>query len=210
MIIRDPNDRVLLVHTTDGNPALGIPCGGLEPGEHPEHAVAHEVAEEAHEVAEEVGLDLASGSLRAVDLVPYALPDWHAALLATCFFDGGARIRPGLAEIDETRFCGPRRVPRLRFVAYIADCAGNPGSRADLRSGLNCPVERADRLHKYLAPWPRPGMPHTEAVQYTVASLIAHKPDGAIPAHSPGNIGASLARCTALAAGTRETTMHLL
>ncbi len=111
MIIRDPHDRVLLVHTTYGNRLWEIPGGGLEPGEHPEIAAAREVAEE-------IGFDLAPGPLLAVDLVPDTLPDGQAALLANWLFDGGvlddpASIRPDFAEIDEGRFCDPAEYRQL-------------------------------------------------------------------------------------------------
>lgn len=96
------------------------------------------------------------------------------------------------------------------FVAFIADCCADTGSRAALRSGLGRSVDHATRLHRYLAPWTRSDRPHEEATYYTIAALIAHNPDGAIPAESPGNIGASLARCRALVPRTRETSVHLL
>lgn len=97
-----------------------------------------------------------------------------------------------------------------RFVKYIVDCADNPGSRSALRSGLSRDLTQADRMHAFVAPWTSSSKPHTQAVYYTIAALVAHKPNGALTPTSPGNIGASLAACTALAAGTRETTLRLL
>ncbi|ALG06953.1 type I-E CRISPR-associated protein Cse2/CasB [Kibdelosporangium phytohabitans] len=82
--------------------------------------------------------------------------------------------------------------------------------RSALKSGLGRTVKQADGMHKYVAPWTSPGRPHHEAVLYTVAALIAHRPTGAIPAQPIGNIGVSVARCARIASGTRETTMHLL
>ncbi|GGN66278.1 type I-E CRISPR-associated protein Cse2/CasB [Nocardia rhizosphaerihabitans] len=98
----------------------------------------------------------------------------------------------------------------IKFVEYITDLTDDLGVRAALRSGLGRPVERADRMHAYLSPWTTSSKPHEEAVRYTVASLIAHRPVGAIPGKAPGNIGASIARYTAVAANTRESSVHLL
>lgn len=97
-----------------------------------------------------------------------------------------------------------------KFVNYVVDCSNDPGARAALRSGLARSVDQATRLHAYVAPWTKPERPHQEAVFYTIAALIAHKPDGAIPAQSPGNLGASLARCEDIAAATREKSLHLV
>jgi CRISPR system Cascade subunit CasB len=97
-----------------------------------------------------------------------------------------------------------------RFVQYIVDCSGDSGARAALRSGLGRTVDQATRVHAYVAGWTKPERPHQEAVLYTVAALIAHKPDGAIPTEPAGDLGASLARCDRIALATREKTAHLL
>jgi CRISPR type I-E-associated protein CasB/Cse2 len=98
-----------------------------------------------------------------------------------------------------------------KFVTFIAACAQQTGPRAALRSGLGRTVDQASRLHPYVAPWTLSERPHEEAVYYTVASLIAHAPDGAIPTTSPGNIGASIARIGGKRApATQETYVHLL
>lgn len=99
----------------------------------------------------------------------------------------------------------------IRFVEYITELAQDTGTRAALRSGLGRTVNQAERMHAYLAPWTDSAKPHEEAVRYTVASLIAHNPDGAIPStHAPVNIGASIARHPKLVPATREASVHLL
>ncbi|MFI6869230.1 type I-E CRISPR-associated protein Cse2/CasB [Nocardia sp. NPDC050406] len=99
-----------------------------------------------------------------------------------------------------------------RFVGYITELAQDAGIRAALRSGLGRPVNRSDRMHAYLARWTDSDKPHQEAVRYTVAALIAHNPIEVVSASrsGTGNIGASIARYGALAARTREASVHLL
>lgn len=99
-----------------------------------------------------------------------------------------------------------------KFVTFIADCAQQTGSRAALRSGLGRTVDQvADRMHFYLERWTHSERPHEEAVYYTVASLIAHAPNGAIPTKSPGNIGASIAHIgDKRASATQESYVRLL
>lgn len=97
-----------------------------------------------------------------------------------------------------------------RFVAYVTERSEETAARAALRSGLGRTVDQATRLHAYIAPWTKSRQPHKEAVYYTIAALVAHTPEGAIPSESPGNIGASLARCSKLVIATREASMHLL
>jgi CRISPR system Cascade subunit CasB len=96
------------------------------------------------------------------------------------------------------------------FVDYIVACSTDRGSRAALRSGLGRTVNDATRMHAYLAPWSNSERPHEETVRYTVAALIAHNTDSAIPSEPAGNIGTSIARCSKLAPATREKTVHLL
>jgi CRISPR type I-E-associated protein CasB/Cse2 len=96
------------------------------------------------------------------------------------------------------------------FVARMVEHASDPGPRADLRSGLGRTVDQAERVHRYVASWTGSSGPHQKAVYYTVASLIAHRPEGAIPAEWPGNLGTSIGRCRQLAEATREASVHLL
>lgn len=97
------------------------------------------------------------------------------------------------------------------FVDFVVKTArDSPGCRADLRSGLGRPVDGAPRMHRYLVRFTTPGTPHATAVLYTVASLIAVEPDGAIPRHSPGSLGVSIGRAHRIAENTREKTVHWL
>lgn len=98
-----------------------------------------------------------------------------------------------------------------KFVDFVVRTAlGNPGCRADLRSGLGRPVDGAPRMHSYLVRFTGSADPHTKAVLYAVASLIAVNPEGALPTHSPGSLGVSIGRAHRIAENTREKTVHWL
>ncbi|MGM1058935.1 type I-E CRISPR-associated protein Cse2/CasB [Saccharothrix sp. Mg75] len=97
--------------------------------------------------------------------------------------------------------------------------ASNPEIRSALRSGLGKPVDRCDHMHGHLAHWlnaERGGTridDHDQRCLYTIASLIAHTPEGAIPDVRPGNLGATLAVATRrgiLAAATTARSVERL
>ncbi|ACU96433.1 type I-E CRISPR-associated protein Cse2/CasB [Saccharomonospora viridis] len=100
--------------------------------------------------------------------------------------------------------------PTAKFVQHIVDRCDDLGVRADLRSGVAIPIDRAPRMHAHVARWTRDDYPYETAARYTVAALIAYKPEGAIPDESPGNLGASLALATHLVADTRERLLHMV
>jgi CRISPR system Cascade subunit CasB len=106
------------------------------------------------------------------------------------------------------------------FTPRIAmHAASNPQIRSALRSGLGKPIERCDHMHSHLARWlntERGGNlidDHDQRCLYTIASLIAHTPEGAIPDVRPGNLGATLAIATrrgTLAATTTARSVERL
>ena len=97
-----------------------------------------------------------------------------------------------------------------RFVEHIAARCDDLGVRADLRTGVAVPYDRATRMHAHLARWTSSDRPHEAAVRYAIAALIAYKPDGAIPNESPGDLGASLASATHLVPNAREQLLHMV
>lgn len=100
--------------------------------------------------------------------------------------------------------------PSAKFVEYVVRRCDDLGARADLRTGVAVPIERAPRMHAHVARWTTSGRPHETAARYTVAALIAYKPEGAIPDPSPGDLGASLAVATHLVPDTRERLLHMV
>ena len=86
MLIRDPDDRVLLCQLTYKND-WDLPGGVVEVGESPQLAVSREVEEE-------LGLKIKAGSLLLTDWMP-PWGGWDDALCLV--FDGGIH-EPGLAE----------------------------------------------------------------------------------------------------------------
>ncbi|MGH3624950.1 MAG: NUDIX domain-containing protein [Sciscionella sp.] len=106
VIIRDGDERVLLIQTTYRDDGYWeIPGGGLNEGEFPFDAARREVKEE-------LGLDLIPGGLLAVDVVP-PQPDGRPAL-TNFLFDGGiltdeqrATIRCADGELGAWKYCGP-------------------------------------------------------------------------------------------------------
>ena len=98
-----------------------------------------------------------------------------------------------------------------KFVDFVVKTAlDNPGCRADLRSGLGRSLDGAPRMHAYLVRFTATADPHSKAVLYTVASLIAVNPDGAVGKHSTGSLGVSIGRAYHIAENTREKTVHWL
>jgi CRISPR system Cascade subunit CasB len=116
-----------------------------------------------------------------------------------------------------------------QFVINILKLCENNRIKADLRSGLGLPVERCNRMHRYLVRR-LPGEQHPEArrAHYGVAALIAARPPRARevevertatsgnqpPAtwHTRTNLGASLAagvNTGLIRPGTAESHLHL-
>ncbi|MBM7774098.1 CRISPR system Cascade subunit CasB [Actinokineospora baliensis] len=98
----------------------------------------------------------------------------------------------------------------------VEDYLPNPAIRTALRSGLSRPPEhrQCDPMHRYLARFCRNDTSgHRERCVYTVASLMAHFPEGARPDSPPRNLGASLAKASEdkhIAASTTEKLVHLV
>ncbi|GGO99247.1 type I-E CRISPR-associated protein Cse2/CasB [Wenjunlia tyrosinilytica] len=67
------------------------------------------------------------------------------------------------------------------FVRYVLGlCERDKGVRADLRSGRGLPVERCNRLHRYLVPRLSEDLhPDAKRAHYAVAALIADRPRAA-------------------------------
>lgn len=90
----------------------------------------------------------------------------------------------------------PTKVPASyqrhgRFVAFVHDLVLTPGARADLRSGLGKDLDRAARMHRYIASWTtQTGGQALERAHYTVAALIAatHKDHHLIPGPLPERV----------------------
>jgi CRISPR system Cascade subunit CasB len=97
-----------------------------------------------------------------------------------------------------------------RFVEHIVRRCDDLGVRADLRSGIAIPIERAPRMHAHVAAWTHSDRPHETVARYTVAALIARNPKGAIPDESPGNLGASFAASKFLKPKRRAREMDLV
>ncbi|MFF9307094.1 type I-E CRISPR-associated protein Cse2/CasB [Streptomyces sp. NPDC014777] len=113
-----------------------------------------------------------------------------------------------------------------RFVAHVLEMCGSSRTRSDLRSGLGLPVERCNRMHRYLVRR-LPGTLHPDArrAYYGVAALIAARPPRArdtgpepVSTQEPAawwarpNLGASLAagvNSGLLRPGTAESHLHL-
>jgi RimJ/RimL family protein N-acetyltransferase/8-oxo-dGTP pyrophosphatase MutT (NUDIX family) len=101
MLVRDPEDRVLLCRLTYKND-WDLPGGVVEVGESPQEAVSREVKEE-------LGLDIGAGALLLTDW----LPPWSGWDDALCLvFDGGVRdasiVRDAVLQVREIRsaqFC---------------------------------------------------------------------------------------------------------
>jgi RimJ/RimL family protein N-acetyltransferase/8-oxo-dGTP pyrophosphatase MutT (NUDIX family) len=101
MLVRDPEDRVLLCRLTYKND-WDLPGGVVEVGESPQEAVSREVKEE-------LGLDIGAGVLLLTDW----LPPWSGWDDALCLvFDGGVRdasvISDAVLQVREIRsaqFC---------------------------------------------------------------------------------------------------------
>jgi RimJ/RimL family protein N-acetyltransferase/8-oxo-dGTP pyrophosphatase MutT (NUDIX family) len=101
MLVRDPDDRVLLCQLTYKQD-WDLPGGVVEVGESPQLAVSREIEEE-------LGLDIKAGSLLLTDW----LPPWGGWDDALCLvFDGGVRdpeivddIVKQVREIRSARFC---------------------------------------------------------------------------------------------------------
>lgn len=99
---------------------------------------------------------------------------------------------------------------RARFVHHCATRAATPAGAAALRSGLGREPDECPTVHHIVGPFTTE---HTHPEQlrplYAIAALIGHNPDGAIPADSPGDFGASLARAP-FSSDTTERYAHLL
>jgi 8-oxo-dGTP pyrophosphatase MutT (NUDIX family) len=106
MLVRDPEDRVLLCQLTY-KPDWDLPGGVVEVHESPQVAVAREVAEE-------LALDIKADSLLLTDW----LPSWSGWDDALCLvFDGGVHAASILEqvvvqprEIRAAEFCSPEQV----------------------------------------------------------------------------------------------------
>lgn len=114
-----------------------------------------------------------------------------------------------------------------RFVAHVLELCGSSRTRSDLRSGLGLPVERCNRMHRYLVRrLPDTLHPHARRAYYGVAALIAARPPRArdTDTERPSapkeptawwarpNMGASLAagvNAGLLRPGTAESHLHL-
>ena len=95
-----------------------------------------------------------------------------------------------------------------RFVEHILACTDNPGSRSALRSGLGRDLTQADRMHAFVAPWTSSSKPHSQAVYYTIAALVARhrgSPAAGRPGRglrrAPGGASATLGRLRPAASG---------
>jgi CRISPR system Cascade subunit CasB len=115
-----------------------------------------------------------------------------------------------------------------QFVAYVLSLCENNRTKSDLRSGLGLPVERCNRMHRYLVRR-LPEAQHRDArrAHYGVAALIAARPPrareadaerAATPDTQPPrwwarpNLGASLAagvNAQLIRPGTAESHLHL-
>ncbi|GGM23201.1 hypothetical protein GCM10010129_79440 [Streptomyces fumigatiscleroticus] len=116
-----------------------------------------------------------------------------------------------------------------QFVTYVLSLCENNRIKSDLRSGLGLPVERCNRMHRYLVRR-LPEEQHRDArrAHYAVAALIAARPprareQDAARAAAPGteplpqwrarpNLGASLAagvNASLIRPGTAESHLHL-
>ncbi|SDP96514.1 CRISPR system Cascade subunit CasB [Actinopolyspora xinjiangensis] len=104
-----------------------------------------------------------------------------------------------------------------RFVTDIATQAtANPAVRTALRTGLGREPDQCHRMHAFVAPWlEEDSHPDKERVHYTIAALIAHAPETAVPTDedASGDLGESLARAAqhhVLASATTENYLHLV
>ena len=130
MLVRDPEDRVLLCQLTYKQD-WDLPGGVVEVGESPQLAVSREVEEE-------LGLDIKAGSLLLTDW----LPPWGGWDDALCLvFDGGVRepdivddIVKQVREIRSARFCNLDEVREhcadftaRRIQSALANVTSGPG-----------------------------------------------------------------------------------
>ncbi|MFD9099344.1 type I-E CRISPR-associated protein Cse2/CasB [Streptomyces collinus] len=116
-----------------------------------------------------------------------------------------------------------------RFVAHVMRLCEDSRTRSDLRTGLGLPVERCNRMHRYLARRLSEGL-HRDArrAYYGVAALIAAQPphvyrssaqqadcqlqEPLLQRRERSNLGASLAGGVnggILRPGTAESHLHL-
>jgi len=88
--------------------------------------------------------------------------------------------------------------PQNPFIDYLEGIVRRQdrGALAALRRGLGKPPGTAMEMHRYVVPFLRRDRPWEEEVHYLVAALFAywHQGEVAVAAHSPDNLGASLAR----------------
>ncbi|MBW4717330.1 type I-E CRISPR-associated protein Cse2/CasB [Saccharothrix obliqua] len=111
-----------------------------------------------------------------------------------------------------------RKADSAAFVSRIVSlCERYPGARSALRSGLGrTPQDFASApMHRYIfQAVRRPLEPrHLEHSLHTIASLIALRPDTAIPRLSPGNLGATFAHAAntgAFATNTMDKSVQRL
>jgi 8-oxo-dGTP pyrophosphatase MutT (NUDIX family) len=115
MLVRDPDDRVLMCRLTYKQD-WDLPGGVVEVGESPQLAVAREVSEE-------LGLEIKAGSLLLTDWLP-AWSGWDDAICLV--FDGGAHpasiiedIVRQEREIRDAEFCAVEEV-RARAADFTA------------------------------------------------------------------------------------------
>jgi ADP-ribose pyrophosphatase YjhB (NUDIX family) len=115
MLVRDPEDRVLLCRLTYKQD-WDLPGGVVEVNESPQLAVSREVAEE-------LALEIKAGALLLTDW----LPSWSGWDDAVCLvFDGGVhdarlveQVVPQPREILDAEFCSPAQV-RERCADFTA------------------------------------------------------------------------------------------
>jgi 8-oxo-dGTP pyrophosphatase MutT (NUDIX family) len=133
LLVRDPDDRVLLCQLTY-KPDWDLPGGVVEVGESPQLAVSREVSEE-------LGLDLPAGQLLLTDW----LPPWSGWDDALCLVFDGGRHDPSLLdgmvtqprEIRHAEFCTLEQVTDrcAEFTARRIRAAADPTGPGYTESG---------------------------------------------------------------------------